>query len=305
MKEFFKKIHSDNFKWYDFSLLSLIITYAIMIVGSIIGTIIIGSIIMALSMINTNIKSGDPFVFINYVYWSFIGVWLLAFLVMLLSKPDRPIIPKLGTKEHGNNIKMLIIGLVIGFVMNISCALVAMLNKDIALYFNSFDPFKVLVVFIGVFIQSSAEEMACRGFLYQRLFRSYRHHAVAVVGNSVLFGLLHIFNDGVTVTGIVNVMLFGILCSLFVYFYDSIWCAMAIHAAWNFSQSILLGLPNSGGVFEFSIFKLDLASARNSFAYDINFGIEGTLVSCLVETAAILIVLYLGLKKKGQASESV
>ena len=80
---------------------------------------------------------------------------------------------------------------------------------------------------------------------------------------------------------------------------------MAVHAAWNFTQNILLGLPNSGSVFEFSIFKLDAASARNSFAYDINFGIEGTLVSCIVEALAIFIVLYFGLKKKkAQAAES-
>ncbi|MBR4671208.1 MAG: CPBP family intramembrane metalloprotease [Butyrivibrio sp.] len=305
MKDSFKRIHSDNFKWYDFSLLSLILTYAIMLLGVILGEIILASFISLLKTIDPDLGFSNPFILITFFYASFLGVWILAFLFMYLFKPDRPIISKIGNKQPGNNVKMLLVGFAIGFVMNIACALVAFLNKDIAVYFNSFNPIKVLVVFVAVFIQSAAEEMACRGFLYQRLLRSYRHHAVAVVGNSVLFGLLHIFNEGVSVAGVINVILFGILCSLFVYFYDSIWCAMAVHAAWNFTQNILLGLPNSGSVFEFSIFKLDAASARNSFAYDINFGIEGTLVSCIVEALAIFIVLYFGLKKKkAQAAES-
>jgi hypothetical protein len=77
------------------------------------------------------------------------------------------------------------------------------------------------------------------------------------------------------------------------------WMAIAVHTAWNFSQSIVLGLPNSGIVFDFSIFKLDAASARNSFAYHVNFGIEGTIFSTVLIAVAIVVLLVLNKKKQG------
>ena len=57
--------------------------------------------------------------------------------------------------------------------------------------------------------------------------------------------------------------------SLMVYYMDSLWCAFAVHTAWNFTQNILFGLPNSGINVPYSVFKLNAATARDSFAYNI------------------------------------
>ena len=303
MKDFFKRIHTDNFRWYDFSLISLVLAYFFLEIGNIFGAIITLSIEGFAANIVPTISIQDPFVYMLVIYFAPIGVWILTLVFMGIFKPDRPIFDKIGTKEPSNNIKMLLVGLVIGFVMNMSCAVAAMINKDIAIYFNAIYPIKDIVLFIAVFVQSSAEELVCRGFLYNRLRRGYRHPAVAIIGNSVLFGLIHIFNPGVTVLAIISIILVGIFCSLIVYYYDSLWCVMMFHAAWNYTQNVLLGLPNSGLVFDFSIFKLDAASARDSFVYSVDFGVEATGFCIIVELIAIAVVWYLGYNKKKRSLE--
>lgn len=148
-------------------------------------------------------------------------------------------------------------------------------------------------MFATVFVQSSAEELICRGYLYQRFLKSYGKPASAIVGNSLLFAILHLTNDGITVLSVLNIFLVGIVCSLAVYYMDSLWCAAAIHTAWNFMQNIIFGLPNSGMTVPYSVFKLDAGAAVNSFAYNVGFGLEGTVMADIVIlTAGILLFLW-------------
>ena len=153
---------------------------------------------------------------------------------------------------------------------------------------------KLLLLFIAVFIQSSAEEMVCRGFIFQRLRRGYRHPAVAIILNSLLFTSMHLFNPGASVISMTAVLVAGLLFSLMVYYMDSIWCAMAAHTAWNFTQNLILGLPNSGMVSPVSVFKLDAATAKSSFAYSVEFGLEGSItgITVMIITGIVIIVLY-------------
>lgn len=224
------------------------------------------------------------------LYFEFIGIWVLMILYMYLTPKNKPILKAVGGTASGNDWLGLLIGIVIGFGLNALCILVAWLHKDIVLYFDSFQPLYLILIFIAVFIQSSAEELLCRGFLYQRLMRSYGKPVVAIVVNSLFFALMHLMNDGVTVLSLLNIFVVGVLFSLMVYYMDSLWCAMAAHAAWNFTQNILFGLPNSGIVVPYSVFRLEASTARNSFAYNVGFGIEGTLLA-----DAILILACVGL----------
>lgn len=227
-----------------------------------------------------------------YMYLSFIGIWILTLLYLRFTEKNRPILKSLGRNAAGNNLKNLLLGFVLGFGLNGICVLAAWLHKDISLYYTSFRPAAFILIFISVFVQSSAEELVCRGFLYQRLRQSYRHPAVAVVGNSLLFAVLHLTNEGVTVLSLLNIFIVGVLFSFMVYYMDSIWCAMSMHAMWNFTQNIIFGLPNSGARSPYSVFRLDIFTAKDSFAYNVGFGIEGTLFADILLILAC-ICLYL------------
>ena len=289
MKTFFKKIHTENFRWYDEVILVMLFsTFMILICGQIMG----GLVEAPFANLIENDSTGYWSTF--FMYFGFIGTWIVFMLEFLMVKKDRPILKALWTAPKGNNIKYLGLGFLIGFGLNIICAIVAVLNKDISLHYDSFNFIKLLLLFIAVFIQSSAEEMVCRGFIFQRLRRGYRHPAVAIILNSLLFTSMHLFNPGASVISMTAVLAAGLLFSLMVYYMDSIWCAMAAHTAWNFTQNLILGLPNSGMVSPVSVFKLDAATAKSSFAYSVEFGLEGsiTAITVMIITGIVIIVLY-------------
>ena len=94
-----------------------------------------------------------------------------------------------------------------------------------------------------------------------------------------------------------SIYLAGVMFSLMVYYLDSLWMAMAAHAAWNFTQNFIFGLPNIGTVYGFSIFKLNSATAKTSLCYSLAFGVEGSLTAVLAFAFVSAILLYLGKKK--------
>lgn len=65
---------------------------------------------------------------------------------------------------------------------------------------------------------------------------------------------MHLLNPGASVIPILAVFVAGIFFSLMVYYMDSLWCAMAAHAAWNYTQNVILELPNSDIVSPVSVF---------------------------------------------------
>ncbi len=236
------------------------------------------------------------------LYLAFWGTWA-AMLLALLIPVNRPIYKALGTKVKGNTWKFFGLGLLMGFGMNALCIGVAALTGCIHLSYNTFQPLPLLMIFATVFIQSSAEEVVCRGFIYQHLRHHFASPWVAIICNSVLFSAMHLANPGVTALALVNNTVVGILLSLTVYYFDSFWCAAAIHAAWNFTQNILFGLPNSGIEVPYSVFTLDKTTAVNGFAYHTAFGIEGTWCGLLVMLAVMAVVILWGKKHNAQPTD--
>lgn len=269
----------------------------------VLGIILLGQIVGSLLQFIPFMVSTDFSITVT-MYLTFIGVWIVAILYMRFTKKNRLILKIIGKGATGNTWINFLIGIGMGFGLNGICILAAWLHKDIVLYYDSFQPIYFIIIFIAVFVQSSAEEFICRGFLYQRLIRSYKSPVVAIIGNSLLFALMHLFNEGVTALSVLNIFVVGILFSFMVYYMDSIWCAMAVHTAWNFTQNIIFGLPNSGMVSPYSIFRLDAATANNSFAYNVGFGIEGTLLADVVLILAC-IGMYLWGRKYGKKQYDV
>ena len=283
-------------KWYDTLGVLYVQTALLFIFGQLVGDLLIVLLGAGISRLSESFAASDAWGMAQ-LYLAFIGIWVLMLLRIRLSKKDRSILTAVGPKARGNNGKMLLVGAAIGFGLNAFCILIAWLHKDIVLYFDSFRPIALVGLFIAVFIQSSAEELACRGFLYQKLLRSYRNPAVAIIGNSLFFGILHLLNDGVTVLSIVNIVVVALFFSLIVYYTDSLWCVFMAHAVWNYTQNIIFGLPNSGIVSSFSVFKLDASTAMNSFAYNVGFGIEGTVVADVVLILATAAVYLWGSRR--------
>ncbi|MBQ6456474.1 MAG: CPBP family intramembrane metalloprotease [Mogibacterium sp.] len=205
--------------------------------------------------------------------------------------------------SNDNTVRMLLLGLALGFITNFFCIACALLHGDIKLYFDfSASQIPVLIfAFISVFIQSTGEELWCRGYMYERILIHYPVW-VAVAVNGIFFGLLHSFNPGVSVMAVVGIAICGLSYSLVRWYTGSIWVTMGIHTMWNFTQNIIFGLPNSGLVSEMSIFHLDASTGISNLIYDYAFGVEAAIPALLADGILGVAVVLLA-KRDGRLGE--
>ena len=268
----------------DQFLIAWLITFVLLAAGQIIGLIPAQILQM----------SAPPWLSIALSYLTFTGIWITGIAAMSF-KDNKPMLETLTPRFPGNTLKWILIGSAVGFGSNAACAGLSVLLKDIGLSFACFEPLKLLVILFAVFVQSGAEELLCRCYLLQKLARRYKNIWFAMIGNSLLFVLLHLGNSGINFWGYMELLIMGIVTSFFVIYYRSVWAAMFMHTLWNYTQNIIFGLPNSGVVSPYSIFRLDAAST--GLFFDPGFGIEGSPGACLI-LLIITGLMWLDIRRK-------
>ena len=235
----------------------------------------------------------DGMVFSASNYLTFIGIDAVVLLYCALAEKD--VLRSFGAARRGggkgNTAKGLALGLLVGFGTNAVCILVAWLAGNVDFSLGRFQPLYLLASFVMVAIQSGAEELLTRGYIFGALSRRYSVW-VALACNALLFGALHLLNTGVTVLSIVNIVVYGALLSLVMIYHGSLWFCIAMHTAWNFTQNFLFGLPNSGLVSQQSF--LHLEAARDSVLYNALFGVEGGVVCTVVIGLCCVAAIFLG-----------
>ena len=241
----------------------------------------------------TDIRS-PAVVFIMDCYMCLAFSVLVFVLFCRFTRKNRFILEGMLPKNDRKFLSRFGVGVLLGFLSNFFCILCALLNGDIKLVWDfSISGIPVmLLAFVAVFFQSVNEEVWCRGFMYERISIHYPLW-VAILANSVVFGLLHIFNDGVTALAIVSIIICGIGYSLLRWYTGSIWTAFGIHTMWNFTQNFIFGLPNSGLVSEVSMFRLDAATAIDSLMYDHEFGVEAAWPALFIDSLIAIVIIVL------------
>lgn len=229
-------------------------------------------------------------------YLNFLGIWVVMLLFLAVTARNRSILKSLTAKTRGNTMKMFAVGLGIGLGANLLCAVIAMIHGDIRIAFVSFQPISFLVVFAAVLVQCGAEELIFRIFIHQRLMRRYGSPVFAAMVTAVLFAVIHGANPGAGFVPFLSLFALGLLCSALVIYMDSPWAAIAVHASWNFCQNILLGLPNSGVMVSFTVFKLE--TAADSFAYSTGFGLEGAITATVILLITAGLIVWWGTRRK-------
>lgn len=131
------------------------------------------------------------------------------------------------------------------------------------------------------------EEILFRGYLFQSLTEGIGPFW-GTVSFSVLFGLAHAGNPNVSLFGLINITLAGILLSLAYLRRLSLWLPIGIHFAWNFTQGYIWGLPVSGTQTVFAF--LQSSSFGPEWLTGGAFGPEGGLLCTLMTTAAAVFI---------------
>lgn len=94
-------------------------------------------------------------------------------------------------------------------------------------------------------LPAAAEESVLRGYPLQALTEAWGS-AWALAATSVSFGLLHVWNPGITVLGVVNVAAAGLLIGVVYLKTASLWWATGVHLGWNWSHGYVSDVPVSG-----------------------------------------------------------
>jgi len=105
-------------------------------------------------------------------------------------------------------------------------------------------------LFWGVFflVVGFYEEFAFRGYVQFTLGQGVGFWPATVV-LSLVFGVMHSTNEGESWMGIAGVVLAGMLWCLTLRRTGSLWFAVGMHASFDFAETFLFSVPDSGEVF--------------------------------------------------------
>jgi uncharacterized protein len=98
---------------------------------------------------------------------------------------------------------------------------------------------------LAFLLSGLAEEFLFRGYAQFTLTTGMGFWPSAFL-LSGLFGLVHASNGGETVLGALSVVSFGLLLCLFLRRTGNLWCAVGFHLGYDWGQTFLYGVPNSG-----------------------------------------------------------
>jgi hypothetical protein len=106
-----------------------------------------------------------------------------------------------------------------------------------------------LLWLLGALLIGLSEEFMFRGYIQHTLAEGIGFWPAALI-LSALFALVHKLNPGENWIGVSNIFFTGLLWAFTLRRTGTLWLAVGWHAAFDFGESFLYSVPDSGGVFE-------------------------------------------------------
>lgn len=189
----------------------------------------------------------------------FSNILTIAFPILLWKLLDKRTVGEMGLTNIKTGYKDLVFGLLFGAIsITIVCILllatgsVTMVNKlsspNISLSLLSG---LILFIFVGF-----GEEILGRGYIMSVLKQTNNTWIILIV-SSLIFSLLHGSNPNVTILGLCNIFLVGLLFGYMFLRSGNIWLPIGYHITWNYFQGYIWGFQVSGtdsiGLYQISV----------------------------------------------------
>ncbi|OGU17538.1 MAG: hypothetical protein A2X61_06085 [Ignavibacteria bacterium GWB2_35_12] len=123
-----------------------------------------------------------------------------------------------------------------------------------------------------ILIEAIIEELIFRGVIFQAVLDRYGI-TIAILLNSILFGMGHLANPSINFYAIINIILAGVLFSGMYIRTKSLWLPISFHFFWNWF-SALIGSPVSGIDFQISLTNIAWLELP-AWLFGGSFGLEG------------------------------
>ncbi len=220
---------------------------------------------------------GLPFDFLFRPVWMVLLLLGFSFLLITSDGAPRPLPAMgLGLPWAQDTVVGLLIGA--GMVVIAGASIVVGAELQLRAVLSMRTLVRIVPVVVVIASGAMAEELAFRGYPFQRLIESTGKWP-AVLIMSGLFGSVHLRNPDASLLGFINTVLVGALFCLAYLRTWSLWLPFGLHVGWNATLGLILGLPVSG-LREFAV--VVRGSTRNAVwltggTYGIEAGLAGTL----------------------------
>ena len=135
------------------------------------------------------------------------------------------------------------------------------------------------------------EEFLFRGYLQFTLADGIGFWPAAFA-TSLFFALIHRTNPGENWFGVANIFFTGLLWAFTLRRTGSLWLPVGWHAAFDFGESFLYSVPNSGGIFEGHLSNATVAHGR-AWLTGGDVGPEGSLLAFLTIGLGVVLIHFL------------
>lgn len=192
----------------------------------------------------------------------------------------------------------LIFGLVLGalsitiiFIFLYATGQITLVNALSAPEFSMFTLlFFIMFIFVGLF-----EEIFFRGYIISTMASRHNERWFIYVASALIFSIVHGTNPNVTLLGLVNIALVGLLFAFMFDVTKNLWLPIGYHITWNFFQGNVFGFAVSGLPSD-SIYSIKQQTESTLWTGG-SFGLEGGLLATIVIAISFFITYIYGKQK--------
>ena len=205
--------------------------------------------------------------------------WLFRFY-------EKRTITELSIKGIGKNLSL---GICLGIALQSLTILVIYLNKGFTVISVNSMLF-MLPSLAMAFTSAIFEEILFRGIIF-RITEEKLGSYWALIISAVIFGAMHLANPHSSIVAALGLAIqAGLLLAAAYIFSRNLWFPIAIHFAWNFTQSGIFGVSTSGNNMGTSLLTTKIEGAE--WFTGGQFGPEGSIqatVFCLIATIVLML----------------
>ena len=215
------------------------------------------------------------------------GIWALRSFDRL---PPRT----LGVTPEGAWARQLALGILFGLVLATVGVMALWATGAATVRWQGLGETVLLVIGgAGLFMLAVglAEELLFRGYIFQTLLRGIGPLLTLVV-TSLLFALFHLGNANLSLLGVTNIFVAGILFGMLYLRTGLLWMPIGLHMGWNYAL-VLFGTPVSGNAVGLPTpFVTTVTPAYAATISGGAFGLEGSVIGSIVLLGAVALVTY-------------
>nr|WP_315243068.1 type II CAAX endopeptidase family protein [uncultured Flavobacterium sp.] len=224
----------------------------------------------------------------NLLKGLFVSTSCVLSYILFFKKYEKRAVTEFASKGIAKNI---IIGISVGFILQSLTILVIYLNGSYSV--AAVNPVSfTLIPFAIMFTVAIIEEILVRGIIF-RILEEKLGSYISLTISSVLFGVFHLANPHGTLLSGICITTAGFLFGAAYIYSRSLWLPIALHFAWNFTQSGIFGAITSGNEKTNSLLESKIQGAE--YITGGEFGPEGSIQAiafCVVATIVFLILIH-------------